>query len=298
MGERAGRQWLLFFDADAFFEPGMLREVMRRALKPVKGRPLGLLGGCPSVERVSLSEKILVAIIPVMFNLGPVALSLRNHFLPPIPGFFHLWPREAYEKTRGYRAVWDKVLDDMEMARVVLNHGYQLKLIDPSPWMGLRMYRSAREVWWGLHKSVGYLMFKNMLLALFSGLGIFWAGVIPWLAPLVWLWRGWGAETWVALGALGLSVLFRALDWLRNGGPLWAIPFQPLLGAFLAAVLVHATWSLSSGRGVVWKNRRYDHRDEPEAPGGTPVAASAMLSRLDAVEVPRQGRDARAVDAT
>jgi hypothetical protein len=273
----------LFFDADTFFEPNMLREVMRRALKPVKGKPLGMLGGCPTVERVTVIEKILVAIIPVMFNLGVIPISLRNKFLPAIPGFFHLWPREAYEKTGGYRAVWDKVLDDMEMARVVLDHGFQMKLIDPAPWMGLRMYRSAAEVWWGLHKSVGYLMFKSVPFALFSGFGIFLAGAIPWLAPLVWAWRGWAPETWIALAAMGLTLVFRLLDWARNGGPIWSILFHPVLATFMGAVLVHSTWCLASGKGVVWKTRRYDYRGAPEPPDDARSAQPKLA--LDAATV-------------
>lgn len=261
MGEAATRDWLLFFDADTFFEPAMLREVMRRALRPSRGKPLGLMGGCPAVEREGFLEHTFMPVIPIMFNLGPVQVSLRNRFMPPVPGFFHLWPRDAYRATGGYRAVWDKVLDDMEMCRVVLQHGFSLKLIDPSGWMGLRMYRSLPEIWNGLHKSVGYLMFKNLPLAMLSAGAILWAGCVPLLAPAVLAWRGTDALGLTAAASLALAMLFRLLDWARNGGRLWSVLLQPVLSTFLAAVLVHSTWSLASGRGVVWKDRRYDDGD-------------------------------------
>ncbi|MCC6574007.1 MAG: glycosyltransferase [Planctomycetes bacterium] len=273
MGKLATRDWLLFFDADTFHAPNMLREVMLRALRPVGAgeKPVGLVGGCPKLEQISLGEQFAMPTISLMYALGPIALTRNSRQMPPVPGFFHLFTRESYNAVGGYARVWDKVLDDVEMAAAINSGGFQTRIIDPSPFMGLRMYQSLREIWFGLHKSTGYIVRRSPLFAIAFLLWLLWTGALPFLAPLTPFLNAGITPCIVAAMALSAVIAMRTLMWSKDGGAWWSILLHPFLCWLVGWNCVMSALDLWRGRGVRWKNRWYDKRvkfaPEPQKTG-------------------------------
>lgn len=274
LGRAAKGEWLLFVDADTFFDRDMLRNAIACAHQSANP-PVGLFSGYLRFEQSTFWEGSLMASFFSSQHMLPLPLALKRKAGGPAPGHWHMFKREIYEQIGGYAKVWDKVLDDMETSSLVNRAGFATRLLPLERWGGVRMYRTFAEIWWGVQKSIGYTLQKSWINAL--GLCVIMAlsGVLPFAAPLVGIWRGWTApETTLALVALGAILLWRLLIQRDQTGPWWGFLTHPLMAIFLALNGIHGVFALKFGIGVVWKGRRYDGKSRPAAPNVGSKASS------------------------
>jgi hypothetical protein len=182
-------------------------------------------------------------------------------------GQYILARREVYEALGGHKTVSDKVLEDVELARLfkVLHHKIWFRFGDGL--VRTRMYRSFRDMWDGWTKNLALLFRHPLALAAMRGLDF----------VIIALMLGGGlfllARDKYPEGTIvfGLGVIFY-LTFLRRiqrahfplGANLMSFLGLPLFVSLLVRSYIH-----SNVRGeLTWKGRKY-RRSAPEAAPGS-----------------------------
>lgn len=261
LADAAQGEWLLFLDADTAPGPDLAAALVAHA----QAHQLDLLSVTPHLELESLGERLaLPAFFALLAGLYPLE-RMEHPMARPDEVFAGGWcvlvRRAAYEAVGGHAAVRGEVLEDVRLAQALRRAGYRIGGADGSAHLKLRMYRTAAEVAAGLGKNAaaGYqsggvrsLIVMTRLIG--EAFGPLWLVVAALFA------RGKGAPTARAAAWLGLGLslvhwgsVYRTRYGLsRRYAPLW--PLGVLAYLVIAANGMRNVWS---GRGVVWKGRRY-----------------------------------------
>ena len=83
-----------------------------------------------------------------------IAESFPNRSMTIANGQFFLIKRSAYEQTGGHQAISGEVLDDLELARVLIAKGFRGGVADGSSVASCRMYGNGAELIDGYTKSL------------------------------------------------------------------------------------------------------------------------------------------------
>lgn len=216
-----------------------------------------LLSCWPRIEAYGFWEGVLMPLLNfVVFTLYPAPLALRRR-LDASLGLAHgsclLARRSVYEEVDGHSAVRDQLFEDVRLAQVWRDRGQPSLCLDGQRVVRVRMYRSLAEIWNGFQKNFfpafrrepSFWAFLTLHLLIF---------LLPFaVAPLALLTRGaWG----FALAAACVLAMRAALA-LRFNHPLWSVLLHPLGEGILIALGVSSWLRCRTGRGVVWKGRRY-----------------------------------------
>jgi glycosyl transferase family 21 len=188
-------------------------------------------------------------------------------------GQYLLVRREVYEALGGHNSVADKLLEDLELARLY-------KALHRKIWfrqgMGLvaaRMYRNFGTMMEGWTRNL-VLLFPNPL-GLAAVRSLEFTVIITSLATAVSAWAR--RDYAVAIEALAAAGLFCGLFLrriLRAHFPA-AANFMSFWGLPLYAGLLVRSWLHSRGRGAVtWKGRRYGH-SAPEPPANSSMTGKS-----------------------
>ena len=225
-------RWILFADADTWYESGFLESAVAAA----ESGPLDFLSIYLRPEYRGVSGHLL----------GPLAVALyfcaanpRRDPAALFNGQCLLVRREAYEFVGGHAAVLTNLFEDLKLAALAQRHRMNFAVartglghvrIDPQDFE--RNAHRFTEV----SPRIGILI---LLAALSCAL---------WLAALAWLLID---RQWLAAAACGLVPLFLLLQWYKGPfvllAPLGIFGMLPILArGFVAAV---------TGRAVEWKGR-------------------------------------------
>lgn len=246
-------EWLLFLDADArLCGDG----AAARMLAEARGRQLTLLSCWPVLELRGFWERALMPLLNfVVFTLYPAPLALRraDASLGLAHGACLLAHAPAYARVGGHGAVRDQLFEDVRLAQLWRARGEAGLCLDGRGTVSVRMYRSFAEIWGGFQKNFfpAFRRESSFWLFMATHLALFFLPFI--LAPLWFGTRGGTAFVFVALGALAM----RAVLALRFGHPWWSVVLHPFGEAILIALGLSSWWRCRSGRGVLWKGRRY-----------------------------------------
>lgn len=271
--ENAKGDWLLFVDADTWYDPVLIEKTMEYALE----NNLDMLSLAPRHICKTFWEKVIQPIplgaIPALSPLTKVNDPKSKVVLAGGP--FILIKRYVFNKIGGYQTIRSCIADDVELAKLVKTSGFRLGLVNAQSMMNLRMYERFREIWEGWSKvsflglvqkrgveskTFQTLLFLLLLFTMFDLL------VLPFFAILISI----SMTLVTGLTFWKYLLLFAFLTWLlstlalayaqrvyRIGEPLYA-PLTLLLGGFvMLGVVADSTFKTLSGRGVTWKGRRY-----------------------------------------
>ncbi|RME19995.1 MAG: glycosyltransferase [Deltaproteobacteria bacterium] len=262
-GRPTGR-WLLFTDADTRHGPQSISAPLQVALD----RGLDMVTLVPHLEAKTFWEKIMQPTVAAWLSLlyRPERVNDPSNPLPFANGQYILVRREAYEEVGGHRAVCSKVLEDTELARLLVARGKRMLLALGRRLFSVRMYSSMRELVEGWAKNI-YLLFSSRLTKVFSAsLAAFFLSMWPVVAAAAGLWEIAAEESpallkaAVCVGAyflvLSFQVILRALNrWY----PAYAF-FAPLSN-LIAVYLFYRSMLLHRLRGkVTWKGRSLTNR--------------------------------------
>jgi len=194
-------KWLLFTDADTVHRHSSLRHAVHEAKK----FKADLLSYSPKQEVVSIWERILM---PVVFaelrrQYPPQKVNSMKSAVAAANGQYLLISRETYDAIGGHEAVRDKLLEDVELAKLVKQAGHRIRFRYGRDAVKTRMYRTFHAMWEGWTKNLALLFPSPVLLASLrlSEILLVVAGVVAF--------------------AIGLR---RESEWLMIGGPLVSIP--------------------------------------------------------------------------
>lgn len=259
-------QFLLFTDADTVFEPGCIAA----SLALMRARKLDLLSILSTLTHDTWFERVVqTAAAFELMRQYPLTrangLKERRAFAN---GQFMLFGRDAYDAVGGHAAVKNALLEDLALARLVVDHRREAGVFLAAGLLRCRMYadwaqfrrgwkrifteaanrKAARlkvsalrvrflgsvlPVW-----TLGCGLYGTLLVA--RGIGIGWPLLGLWLlATLIWL----GALLRVAAVAQA---------------PAWTAPLH-VIGAWLTGRLLNeAADDLRSHRPMQWGGREYD----------------------------------------
>ena len=269
--QAAHGDWLLFVDADTYYQPAALASAVAFAER----HQVDLLSLGPRQELGTFWER---ALLPAIFGIiltagGPISeVNDPTRPLAKAIGQFMLFRTSTYWAIGGHETVKDEIVDDFALARRVKGTGHHLRLASGRDLVSTRMYHSLPEIWEGFSKN-SYAEARR------QPTGVVEAIVLPWLTialpPLF------GARalsrlltrrraSWLELSILIQSALqigmlmdfaVQAVRLVRLS-PFWALTVPPGL-LFFSAVMVNSTLRVLSGRGVTWKGRSYGLRPQP-----------------------------------
>jgi chlorobactene glucosyltransferase len=254
--------WLCFVDADTFASPGLLGSTYHLALQ-LHADMVSIL-----TEQIlgSFWERTILPLVFLGLSFGFPAERVNDPSKPDAiaNGQYILIKRKVYEAIGGHTAVKHRVDEDKALAILVKRAGFRLVLADGRQVARTRMYTSLPEMWEGWTKNIYLGLLDKLWLLLFGALlGL----VVSFLLPL-WLigglfWLASGAGMAAALVTGEAIVLWAYLLWKRLqasrafGIPAWYSFTFPLGALIFTAMMVVSAFNVISGRGVLWKGRRY-----------------------------------------
>ena len=254
-------KWLLFTDADTFHYPGSLAASVAEA----EAHKVDLLSFSPEQETASLAEQ---ALMPIVFSdlartYPPARVNDPNDSTVAANGQYVLVRREVYEALGGHKAVANKLLEDVELARLfkISNHkiwfrfGYGI--------VRTRMYRNFRSMCDGWTKNLTLLFRHPLLLAAMRALD-FMAILALLIVGLIVFSLHKFNDAAISLGA-GLFFYLLFLLRVRRAHFPWKANLLSFFGLPLFVLLLVRSYIHSNVRGeLTWKGRTYKH-SEPEA---------------------------------
>jgi chlorobactene glucosyltransferase len=257
--------WLLFTDADTWHAP----RALRTALHTAERGQLDVLSLGGTQELASFWEKTLMPMAYLGISLQ-YPMSQVNDPNSPVAianGQYLLIRRSVYEAVGGYARpeLRGTLVDDRDLARVVKQRSYRLRLLDGRDLVRVRMYHGFAETWRGWRKNVFLGSRGGLPFVLLQLLGLPQMALAPFLLPLLLLARGarrrWGlsSKAVAVASVLELAPLLAYRFWENRElrVPWYYALTHPLAGALFEAILASSTWRILTRRGVDWRGRNY-----------------------------------------
>ena len=241
-------EYFLFSDADVHYEQGALR----RAVAFCDARRLDHLTILPDLPLRSplLQCGSLGGILGLLMLYRPWRARASGRHGMGI-GAFNLVRAEAYRRAGGHAAIRMEVVDDIELGRLMGEHGRQDMLFGTGM-VSVEIYRTLAEMLHGLQKNAfAFLRFSPWLLV--AGTLLTAALQWPWLGILVTD----GPTRWINAATVVLIVGIHAWLAKRFGYGLGCLVFLPGNGLGSIALswqVAIATWVRG---GIVWRGTLY-----------------------------------------
>jgi glycosyltransferase involved in cell wall biosynthesis len=254
-------KWLLFTDADTEHLPGSLAAAVREA----EDRGVDLLSYSPEQEVASLAEKALMPIVfaDLVRTYPPERINDPADPTVAANGQYILVRRTVYEDLGGHQAVADKLLEDLELARIFKVSGHKIWFRHGAGIVRTRMYRSFRAMCEGWTKNLT-LLFRNPLI-LATRRSLEFLLVVGSLVSAIILLAFQQVFLGLVLLVIGLFFYVIFLFRIRQAHFPWTSNLLSLFGLPLFVLLLVRSFIHSNMRGeVTWKGRKYGQ----SAPGG------------------------------
>jgi len=249
LGAAAKHPVLCFLDADVRLAPDALRK-MTQALGT---RRLSLLSGFPHQVTETFAERLLIPLIHfVLLGYLPMAFASWTGSPAFASGCGQLMMVRAddYRSVGGHGAIRESLHDGIRLPRAFRANGLQTDVFDATDLAECRMYRDAREVWFGLAKNAVEGMAAPVAIFVFTTL-LAGGQLLPWALAAA---SGWNATL---AAAVGLNYLPRVLGALRFRQSWSGAALHPAGILGLLAIQWYARVRAWAGRPATWKARNY-----------------------------------------
>jgi glycosyltransferase involved in cell wall biosynthesis len=252
LARHASYPLLAFVDADVRLAP----DALARLAAHLDRSGADLVSGIPRQVTGTLAEKLIIPLVHVLL-LGYLPLAWMRRTRHPAFGAgcgqLFVTRRDAYEAVGGHAAIRASLHDGLTLPRAYRRAGRRTDLCDATDLATCRMYRSGRELWYGLAKNAGEGLAHPKAIVPWTLL-LFGGHVLPfvlltgaaWLEPRALVLTGLAAAA-AYYPRLHAAVRFRQ-SWL---GAL----LHPLGVLLLLAIQWYAFGRALAGRPVGWKGR-------------------------------------------
>ncbi|MFD2144871.1 glycosyltransferase [Mucilaginibacter antarcticus] len=245
LAAQAKGNFLLFVDADEEMHPGLINSAVHR----MYANKLSLLSLFANQQMNTLSEMMVVPLMHyILLNLLPLRLVylVKNYTVAAASGQFMLFDADSYRKHQWHQQVKHKIVEDVEIMRLVKSAGNKGEALLANGMISCRMYSSYREAVDGFSKN--FLAAFNYNIIWFLIYIVFIIG-----GPMIILMT---LNFAFVFFMVGLIVLTRVMISLAAGQNAWyniilhpAQMFSLALVAFLA-IQRHLT------KTITWKGRK------------------------------------------
>jgi chlorobactene glucosyltransferase len=259
LAREAKGELMLFTDADTFHGP----DALRRSAGALAVSKADMLSLTPRQELCSFWEKLVV---PLVYVILMSYLPLRFVSRTRIPAFcfangqFILFRREMYDRIEGHASVRDSLVEDVWLCRAVKKAGGRVVAFDGAGIVSCRMYRTLGGIWEGFSKNLfagfGYRSSGFLLLMLL--ISVFY--IVPYVFLAASLLKGMSdpATFWLPLAQIVLAILSRIIIARKFRQPLFSALLHLFSQLLLLAIACNSFYIIKSGKGAVWKGRRYN----------------------------------------
>ncbi len=248
---------LAFLDADVQLAP----EALARLGLFLRYSGAELVSGFPHQKTETLLEKLLIPFIHwLLLGFLPMA-AMRRFCWPGLGagcGQWFMTSRVAYEKVGGHAAIKSSLHDGLTLPRAYRRSGFWTDLCDARNLASCRMYRNAREVWYGLAKNAREGMAATGQIGFWT-FTLFIGQVVPF--ALLGFPDVWPIAAPTVLMAIGMRA---ALAWRFRQSWLGVV-LHPVAILLLLAVQWYAIVRAMIGRPVGWKGRSHPASLPPAA---------------------------------
>jgi chlorobactene glucosyltransferase len=181
-------------------------------------------------------------------------------------GQFILICRDAYQAVGGHEAIKDKIVEDFALAKLVKGKGYRLRVARGRQLIRTRMYRNLKEIWEGWTKNIFLGIDKNWRRLILGMIMLSLRGFLPFfllVQSLLAISLGAGSSVQLFIFFEGVWLVFLNVYLSWEGTKAYVIPAYyailfPISAAAFIGIAVSSTYKIVSGKGVVWKGRRYE----------------------------------------
>ena len=253
---RARGEWLLFSDADVIHTPETLARCLALAIRLNRGG----LTLTPRVETRTVAERLVMpaaaTLIANVLAPGFLVRSRRSKVVMAA-GAYILVRRDVYDSLGGHEGIAGRMVDDVALAVAVKQGGGLLVPADGTSLIHLRMYHDISEMWRGWRKNAAFANAGEPTRGLAPALALAALGATPLVAAVNSGRRRSGRGI-----ALGLAGLVAQCGLQRLAAPVVVTPQRyaptlPIGTTFMAAAALCGSIDRISGRGPVWRGRRY-----------------------------------------
>ena len=146
-------RWLLFVDADVVLAP----EAVSRTVEYARQHKLDMVTGLGTLEMASFWERVMQPVVGGLILAGNSLSSVNNPDKRDsnlANGQFILISRDAYDEIGRHAAVQSNILDDVGIARALVEHQKQYHCLYLDSLFRCRMYTSFGEIWEGWTKNL------------------------------------------------------------------------------------------------------------------------------------------------
>jgi glycosyltransferase involved in cell wall biosynthesis len=238
-------QWLLFVDADTWYQPGFASRMVAYA----EEEKLEMVSAFLRQHTESFFERVL---LPYAFSLyftgvnaDRVNSAVSREALAN--GQCLLVRREAYRKLGGHASVAQSVIEDVALARRAKELRLNSRVIRAEDCGNVRMYDSLGAIWRGFEKN----SFRFLLVNPLSGALVIAASIVftSYLPILAWLLRD-GA--WAVAAGFALLPGIVLWPWYRT---LLAVVRVPLAIYLFQLIALTGMLKTLTRRKTLWKGR-------------------------------------------
>jgi len=179
LAQSGSGKYLVFMDADVRLHPYAIASSITRMNK----FGWDFISPYPRQIAGSFLEKLIQPLLQWSW-LASIPLRLAEKFpnrsMTIANGQFFIVKRSAYEKSGGHAEISGEVLDDLELARLLVSHGFKGGVADGSAVASCRMYKSNAQLIDGYTKSL-WKAFGGQLGTVVAILLLFFTGISPYL---------------------------------------------------------------------------------------------------------------------
>lgn len=172
-------KYLVFLDADVRLHPYAIAS----AISKMNKFGWDFISPYPRQIAGSFLEKLIQPLLQWSW-LASVPLRLAEKFpnrsMTIANGQFFIVKRSAYEKSGGHAEISGEVLDDLELARLLVSHGFKGGVADGSAVASCRMYKTNSQLIDGYTKSL-WKAFGGQFGTVVAILLLFFTGISPYL---------------------------------------------------------------------------------------------------------------------
>ena len=182
-------EYLVFVDADVRLAPS----AVAAAISKLEALNWDFISPYPRQLAESFFERLIQPLLQWSWlSTLPLRLAERGAFGSMViaNGQFLIVKRSAYLKVGGHKAIRYEVLDDLELARLLVKNGFKGGVAEGSALATCRMYHNRADLFNGYTKSL-WRAFGSPLGAFLSATFLFVTGVLPLVLAIAGLRAAW-----------------------------------------------------------------------------------------------------------
>ncbi len=257
LSKSAKGKWLLFTDADTVHEKNSIRIGVETAIS----RNADLLSIVPHQITITFFEKLIIPILHfVTFTMLPFYFLEKKGYakFTIAVGQYMLFKRSSFDKIGGYETVKNKIVEDVEMGRLIKRNKLQLIVLNADSIVSCRMYRNFNEILEGFSKNIFAGVGFSTPLIIFILILYIILFVLPYFYALYLIFAvGFTLISILAILQVAIILLVRMALCIKFKQSLLSAILHPF-GIFMVIFISINSWRLVTfTSGPQWKGRTY-----------------------------------------